>query len=497
MFGYCTLPYAARLPAIYSLVMTLRRIVFGLLLLADGSAAAMNAANSAEKVVLSAVQQGRPADVTALRDRTVRLAFLKEIGRKSQDPIEIIGAKFPDRIDYLNIPGGLDLRACEFPNGLHLHEARLGSLSLIDCKLDEATLTSPHIADAFQILDSNIRIVTILGGEIGDRLDISTGFEPIVHLSQLNLPHLYVSRPYSLQVEASVLTSVDLQSRNATGGQEFVDTIHFFNVSAKYVSLRDAIVNEFIYQRSTADGAMTLSNFDAKNYFDLSSSTIADLSWSRPNLAWPHSVSLDGAQLKAIRIDSPVPAPMPYSQRLHRNVLDFLTAAGYSAPAFTAYQQSLEDRGMTAEANETAFTMHEKWRTTQYDCTNISRAHCLWNSTVRTPLVAFDLVQQYGFGLGRTVTAPLLWSSVFVICGILVFRRQEWMEPRTDKAPTPYSRSWYSLELFLPVVDLGVAKDWRPAPKPKWRSTYARIHQLAGWILIPVAIAALTGGLKK
>jgi len=62
--------------------------------------------------------------------------------------------------------------------------------------------------------------------------------------------------------------------------------------------------------------------------------------------------------------------------------------------------------------------------------------------------------------------------------------------------PATYSRFWYSLELFLPVVDLGVAKSWRPKNENRHLLAYARIHQLAGWVLIPVALAALTGARK-
>ena len=50
---------------------------------------------------------------------------------------------------------------------------------------------------------------------------------------------------------------------------------------------------------------------------------------------------------------------------------------------------------------------------------------------------------------------------------------------------------WYSVELFLPVVDLGVAKSWRPGTNRL--AMCARFHQLSGWVLIPVALAAITG----
>jgi hypothetical protein len=100
------------------------------------------------------------------------------------------------------------------------------------------------------------------------------------------------------------------------------------------------------------------------------------------------------------------------------------------------------------------------------------------------------------FGYGRSAFPPLIWSVTFVVAGALIFKRQDDMEaPKVDEAAA-YSGFWYSLEMFLPIVDLGVAKGWRPKKVPKWRLWYARVHQLAGWILIPVAIGTLTGSFK-
>jgi len=107
----------------------------------------------------------------------------------------------------------------------------------------------------------------------------------------------------------------------------------------------------------------------------------------------------------------------------------------------------------------------------------------------------FDVFQEYVLGYGRYPTPPLVWSFIFVAIGFFVFRNPTSMQPRVDK-PADFSAGWYSLELFLPIVDLGVAKEWRPKSTPRWRVAYAHAHQLARWILIPVALAAITGVIK-
>ena len=86
--------------------------------------------------------------------------------------------------------------------------------------------------------------------------------------------------------------------------------------------------------------------------------------------------------------------------------------------------------------------------------------------------------------------------DLFVAAGSWIFRREADMETIRAGEGGAYSGFWYSLEMFLPIIDLGVAKGWRPRKIPPWRLWYARIHQLAGWILIPVAIGTLTGSFK-
>jgi len=442
----------------------------------------INPAGSAERVVLEAVRNHLPADVSRQPDRTVRLTFLRDLGARTQEKISISGAFVSDaprppdlRARGINIPGGLSLSDCVLPY-VFLAESKLGSLTFSGCKMPGIQLESVHVATSlsFESCDLEGQGILIIGGDAGDEMFVDTSAGSSVWIVNVSkVPKLFVGgNAAKVRIEQSTFSSLSLIPR------------------------RGHVFDSLAIRQVTVDGVLSLSGVDAKS-IDLSLSTIASFDWRRANDTWPDELLIDGTQIKSLRVQYDLlnyrVAP---SEELHRNALDFLTHAKYSASAFTNYEQSLTDRGRSLEANETAFTMHEKWRATQFDCSwQASPGHCLWTTTIRLPQVFFDLVQEYGFGYGRTVQTPLLWSAVIVLFGFGVFRSEDLMQPKTDKHPTPYSRWWYSFELFLPVVDLGVAKDWRP--KPGWRSTYARIHQLAGWLLIPVAIAALTGGFKK
>jgi hypothetical protein len=61
----------------------------------------------------------------------------------------------------------------------------------------------------------------------------------------------------------------------------------------------------------------------------------------------------------------------------------------------------------------------------------------------------------------------------------------------------------YSLRLFIPVVEIPSGGQWIPSPDeplPGLRvsvETYASLHRLAGAILVPLGLAALTGLLLR
>jgi hypothetical protein len=86
---------------------------------------------------------------------------------------------------------------------------------------------------------------------------------------------------------------------------------------------------------------------------------------------------------------------------------------------------------------------------------------------------------------------------VVVMIGGIAFRDKSGMALVDPAKPDPgYNPFWYSLGLFLPVVDLGLSSAWRPKPCRRVASQYAHAHVLLGWILVPIALAGITGILK-
>ena len=71
------------------------------------------------------------------------------------------------------------------------------------------------------------------------------------------------------------------------------------------------------------------------------------------------------------------------------------------------------------------------------------------------------------------------------------------MEPQKPAdARRVYNRFWYSLDLFLPFVNLQADDVWKPKTNERFLRHYVRLHVMLGWILIPIVLAALTGLIK-
>jgi len=99
-------------------------------------------------------------------------------------------------------------------------------------------------------------------------------------------------------------------------------------------------------------------------------------------------------------------------------------------------------------------------------------------------------------GYGRHPWQAIGPCAIVIFIGCKVFRR-EVMEPQKPMdSSRGYSPFWYSLNLFLPVVDLQSKGVWKPKQEFTFARNYLRVHVLLGWILVPIIVAALSGIIK-
>lgn len=97
----------------------------------------------------------------------------------------------------------------------------------------------------------------------------------------------------------------------------------------------------------------------------------------------------------------------------------------------------------------------------------------------------------WAVGYGRHTARVILVGTVLVLAGWVLFRHENFMKKTSPNAPS-YHGLVYSLDLFAPVIDLGMAKRWAPR-RYRW-VTY--VYKFIGWLLVPIAVAYVSGLVK-
>jgi hypothetical protein len=119
-------------------------------------------------------------------------------------------------------------------------------------------------------------------------------------------------------------------------------------------------------------------------------------------------------------------------------------------------------------------------------------------------------------GYGYRPRRAFFWGLAFVIAGGLIFKwayTHDLMVPvkiltdplyrESGTIPTGYPRfqDWaYSLDVFLPIVDLHQESFWLPDAGKPWGATlwlYLRLHILAGWVFSTLFVSGVTGLVKS
>jgi hypothetical protein len=102
------------------------------------------------------------------------------------------------------------------------------------------------------------------------------------------------------------------------------------------------------------------------------------------------------------------------------------------------------------------------------------------------------------------VWRTLLLAVSVVLFGWFIFYRASQggvlvaVKPELRQAYPFFNPLIYSLDVFLPVVDLHQKSYWMPVgPYSYWTQWYLWVHTLAGWILTTLAVGGLTGLIKR
>jgi len=240
---------------------------------------------------------------------------------------------------------------------------------------------------------------------------------------------------------------------------------------ARELMVRDVEVAHLIAVSLRVSGPTVLSTLSVTARAELDLSSFSTISMS--NVSWPSNAALHlgGMTFQKAMIDG------DSSRVLH----ELIERAAYSADAYANLEQSLRRQGQVTQGDDVYVAMKRRERRE------------VLKGIPRVRSLALDCLVRYG----RSPEWAFGWSALFVAFGTWLFWGRENMQPRDpESSPTKYNAFWYSTALFLPVVRMSDTDDWMPREGRRFASVWVRVHIVAGWVLIPLGLAALTGVLK-
>ena len=170
---------------------------------------------------------------------------------------------------------------------------------------------------------------------------------------------------------------------------------------------------------------------------------------------------------------------MSYRELEAKPGTEFVDRAKFSSDAYTNLESFLKRQGNAGD-NDVYIAQRRRERSGL-------------NLPAKIGSVLLDLL----VGYGRRPWLAFVWGALCVFVGWVVFRRRKDMEPtKPEYVDRTYSPFWYSLDVFLPFVDLQAAGVWAPRKDRRFARNYVGVHTLLGWILIPIGLAAVSGLLK-
>jgi uncharacterized protein YjbI with pentapeptide repeats len=229
----------------------------------------------------------------------------------------------------------------------------------------------------------------------------------------------------------------------------------------------------FSLRNTTVEGSCYLDRAKLHGNVDLENVQIkATLDLEEVQLPEPEQ-----AHIKIDRLSYGAVTPVDDARRLTE-------VAEFSPDSYAKLEAYLRKRGEPESANEIGTRKSGR-----------QRQASPWTA----PSYWWSLFSGVFVGNGYYPQYALAWALLVVALGTLVFWPKSVMDgkPSTEGgrplSKDEYNPLLYSLDLFVPGVDLGVAKSWMPRRTYRVRRLYMYAHRFLGWIVVPIGLIALTG----
>jgi len=486
-----------------------------------GDTPELEANPAAELFVRTQVRNGEPADLAEAfpkeADRVLGSDFLYDLLTKSgnvpeihRHGVRIAHATFPEDVDLINaeVPVDVELTGCHFIGDVELSQSHFkknlvldhsqfdGILNFINALVDgdlkmsgakfvstdgEADFEGLRIGGVFDLHDSvfagNAHFIRQeIGGDMdaqnthftNPQKEISISFDSI----KVNGYALFKGSEFSSSANfAYAKFAENLGAEGARFGNAFFPNQAEIIFNSMKVG-RNAFFHETVFNGWVDFGHAEIGgNFEPTQAHFNSPYNLTNFTGLKTDVAdfraatFKQPYLLDAMSYRELKADSP---------------RAFVDGASYSPDAYANLESFLKRQGMEGSANTIYIAQRRRER-----------------SGLSLPGKIGSLLLDLLVGYGRRPWLAFLWGAIFIAIGWLVFRQQKDMEAQKPEYENrPYSAFWYSLDVFLPFVDLQAAGLWTPRRDRRFARTYVAIHTLLGWILIPIGLAAVSGLIK-
>jgi hypothetical protein len=462
-------------------------------------------ATGTQQYVLTQIAAGKEAKLTGRKDRELDSKWLESLlvngrggasishegvlisGAVIRGKISLAGAEisFPVWLDDCQFNDDVDFSWSHFSRTLSLQDSVFrkevdldhvyvaGDLVIKDAQFQQppdfsgATIDDELVGDGARFL-SMVDFADFGGIQAAQGVTfVGASFPRGITFEHLKAPFLLLGRgPSDLQLQPN-LPSLSTQKLNLSHS-----TIHG-ELRIINLDICSLVANDLIIE-----GTARISSSDIMNAFDLRQSHFSTLVLE--NTKWP--TNRDYRQLAGINFQSIAPAPEDHNNLRDKDWYGLLTVvdqSAYNPGAYQVLETALRKEGY-AELADSVFNRMNEEAVHAVGLGRQSRAK--------------NLLLHYLIGYGRQPQYAFYWWIPVILLGWAVFARKSDVQARDPKdANRPYDAFWYSVDLFLPLTRLDAADVWMPRQDSWPRRYYARIHAALGWILVPIALAAVTG----
>lgn len=449
---------------------------------ASGVSAAVPAADLtvAEQWVLQQSVAGLPADLgerfTAEADRVLRVGFLEQLLTDTV-PDQKVSAR-GIRIAHAVVRDNVDLRNREFP-----HETRLEH-SVFNGDVD---ISFGHFA----------KVLSLEGSEFKGRAKAS--YAVVGAINTIDAKFMGEAVFDSMRVDNAArfdkaryagfasFTSMRVDGQLVMNDAVFADTTKLYSFSN--IKVQD----DALFVGAMFAGAVLFRGMKVGSQADFTGATFSstaiftnmsagdDIRFGDAPFAG--DVDLDGLNYLRISAGSASLGPLAVIQK-----------ANFSAAAYENLEAFYRRQGQVDLANTVYIERRRRERAEIFRDT--ARAAIL--SPDRWVRWAWNVFLEGFVHYGRSPAWALVWSCILVaLAWGVVWHRKSTVVPRDPTKCAAdlgaYNGFLYSLELFVPGLNLHMGDDWRPNRAIRGLDALMVVQKFMGWVVVPIGLAAVAG----